>query len=103
MSEKTEEALIKLFKEKMNEISQANKKLRIFMYTLISVFSVSLICGIYWGGMISERVNNINSNVEKMTRQTEEIRDKYDHLVFFMAREFKYNPSGRGEKDKGNS
>lgn len=102
MSEKTEQAFLSLVEKKMEEITKANKRLRQWMYSLICVFGVALLSGIYWGGMISERVRNINSNVEKMTKQTEEIRDKYDHLVFYMAREFKYDPTTR-DKEKGNS
>lgn len=100
MSEATEQALLKIFEEKMEEISNANKNLRRWMYSLIAIFGIGVLSGVYWAGMTSEKVNSITSNVNKITVQTNRIEAKVDDVVLYMAREFKYNPTTRGFEEE---
>lgn len=99
MSEQTEAALLELFKEKMSEISAANKRLRTWMYSLICVFGIGLLSGMYWAGKIDQKIENISLSVDTMTEKAEQIRLKTDDLVLFMAREFKYKPDVREYKN----
>ena len=103
MSEKSEEAFLELFKEKMAEIACANKKLRKVMYSLIAIFGISLLSGIYWAGMINERVNSIASSANSITKDTEKIKNKQNDLILFLARELKYEPTVRAYIEKDNT
>lgn len=91
MSEATEKALLALFKEKMDEISIANAKLRKWMYSLMLAFGIGLLGMTYWAG-------TMNQNVKTITKQVDRMEEKFNNMVLFMAREFKYNPNERGEK-----
>lgn len=92
MSEATEAALLKIFEEKMHEISRANKNLRRWMYSLISIFGIGLFSAMYWAGMMSEKVNAMAANVNKITIQVDRMEAKYTDIVWFMVSEFKYKP-----------
>lgn len=92
MSEATEQALLRIFEEKMHEINQANRILRRWMYSLISICGIALLSGMYWAGAISEKVDSINSNVEKITMQADRMESKYTDIVWFLVDEAGYRP-----------
>lgn len=89
MSESAEERLIEMFDSRLAEIYSSYKNLRRWTYAFITIFGISMLSAMYWAGKIS-------ANVERITQQVDRIEAKNTDMVFFLAREMKYNPSVRG-------
>lgn len=98
MSEATEQALLRIFEEKMHEISIANKNLRRWMYSLIGIFGIGLLSAMYWAGMMSEKVDAMTASVKEIKAQVDRMEAKYTDIVWFMVSEFQYEPVERGTK-----
>jgi hypothetical protein len=102
MSEATEQAILRIFEEKMHEISCANRNLRKWMYSLIGIFSIGLLSAMYWAGTMSQKVESMTSSVKEIKVQVDRMESQYSDIVWFMVSEFKYKPTVRGEIQEDN-
>ena len=98
MSEEVKETLLVMFEHKMAEISEANAKLRRWMYGMILIFGIGLLSAMYWAGAMSQKVDTMTDSVDKITKQVNRMEAKYSDMVWFMISEFQYEPTQRGTK-----
>lgn len=96
MSEKTELALLAMFKIEMEKISKANSTLRKWTYLIIAVFGLSIGGALYWAGSIDSKVEHMTANVSEIKNQVDRIESKYNEMVLFLVGEFGFKPEVRG-------
>jgi len=96
MSEKNEIALLTMFKTEMEKISKANSNLRKWTYSVIAIFGLGICGGLYWAGSINQKVEDMSSHVAEIKEQVDRIESKYNEMVFFLVREFGFEPEVRG-------